>query len=91
MITQKMHSPKTIHLIYFAILKDLSKKNEETLSTMANTAIELYLEIKQKYNLEYTPDILKVAINDQFKPWDTFLADQDTVVFIMPVSGGAHV
>jgi molybdopterin converting factor small subunit len=31
---------------------------------------------------------LKVAVNDEFRDWDTPLAAGDRVVFIPPVAGG---
>ena len=77
-----------IKVIYFAILKDLSKKEEEFFSIEENNTPEsLYELLKEKYSF---PDHinLKVAINDSFAEWKTILNDQDIVVFIPPVTGG---
>ncbi|MCH7516067.1 MAG: MoaD/ThiS family protein, partial [Bacteroidetes bacterium] len=33
-------------------------------------------------------EIIKVAVNDKFVPWNTVLKPNDTIVFIPPVAGG---
>ena len=79
---------KTIHIYYFAILKDESKSTEESIETTANTPSELYDELVQKHHFSLSKNTLKVAINDDFKDWSTPLKNKDVVIFIPPVSGG---
>jgi molybdopterin converting factor subunit 1 len=77
-----------IKIQYFAILREQTQKSEETYSFAGNNVLELYEEIKSRYLLEFSSASLGVAVNDSFTGWDTKLKDQDSVVFIPPVSGG---
>ena len=79
---------KTIHLHYYAVLKEARGAVKETVQTPARTALDLYEELKGKHGFKLSADIVKVAINDEFKSWDTPLQSGDTVVFIPPVAGG---
>ena len=78
----------SIKVIYFAVLRDLSKKKEELLSVDPGTTPQsLYDILQEKYSF---PDqnTFKVAINDNFTEWNEPLSQHDTVVFIPPVTGG---
>ena len=77
-----------IKVIYFAVLRDLTKKKEELLSVDPGTTPQsLYDILQEKYSF---PDqnTFKVAINDNFTEWNKPLSQHDTVVFIPPVTGG---
>ena len=77
-----------IKVIYFAVLRDLAKKKEEQLSVDSTaTPKSLYDMLQEKYSF---PDknTFKVAINDNFTEWNEPLNQQDTIVFIPPVTGG---
>ncbi|MBT6074916.1 MAG: molybdopterin converting factor subunit 1 [Gammaproteobacteria bacterium] len=77
-----------IKVIYFAVLRDLTKKKEELLSVDPGTTPQsLYDILQEKYSF---PDqnTFKVAINDNFTEWNEPLSQHDTVVFIPPVTGG---
>ncbi|MDG2434010.1 MAG: molybdopterin converting factor subunit 1 [Gammaproteobacteria bacterium] len=77
-----------IKVIYFAVLRDLTKKKEELLSVDPGTTPQsLYDILQEKYSF---PDqnTFKVAINDNFTEWNEPLNQHDTVVFIPPVTGG---
>jgi molybdopterin converting factor subunit 1 len=78
---------KTIHIEYFAILRENAGTQSESLETAAGTPGELYQELLSRYSF---PDAgtLKVAINDEFASWDMPLNDGDRLVFIPPVAGG---
>lgn len=80
--------PKTIHIHYYAVLREQRGVKEEAVETSANTAIQLYSELQKKYNLRLPTNILKVAINEEFSGWNTEIRTGDTVVFIPPVAGG---
>ena len=58
------------------------------MSTLAQTAQQLYVELREKYNFSLPLDFIKVAINEEFRSWDTELKPNDRVVFIPPVAGG---
>ena len=79
---------KTIHIQYYAALREQRKCTEETVQTSAITPSDLYKELKAKYNFTLSENILRVAINDEFKDWTTPLQSGDRIVFIPPVAGG---
>lgn len=79
---------KKIKILYFAMLREKRGQKEETLTTEAETARDLYEELLAGYRLRLPPQAVKVVINDAFKPWDTALRDNDCVAFIPPVAGG---
>jgi molybdopterin converting factor subunit 1 len=77
-----------INIQYFALLKEQRGLNQETLATNAKTAKELYQELQAKYKFKISTDLLKVAVNNEYKDWNTQLHSDDTIVFIPPVAGG---
>jgi molybdopterin converting factor subunit 1 len=77
-----------LNVQYFAILKQKSEKSAESLETSAKTGIELYRELQGRYQFGLKENQLKLAINDEFVPFETPLKEGDTVVFIPPVAGG---
>ena len=79
---------KTVHLQYFAILKEKRGEARETLQTEANTAAELYQDLKSRYHFPLSVDRLRVAINEEFSDMDTTLQENDEIVYIPPVAGG---
>ncbi|MBI4931132.1 MAG: MoaD/ThiS family protein [Bacteroidetes bacterium] len=50
--------------------------------------IERISKLKNKYHFRLSTGLLKVAVNDEFKAWDTPLNSGDRIVFIPPVAGG---
>ena len=78
---------KNITIEYFAVLREHSGRDSETISTAVNTAGDLFDELQKRYSF---PELssMKVALNDEFADWDALLQDGDTVVFIPPVAGG---
>lgn len=85
----KLKNPKkTIHIQYYALLREERKKNVEKVLTQAKTAEELYQELRAKHHFKLNTDRLKVAVNDTFANWNTKLKNNDVVIFIPPVAGG---
>lgn len=80
--------PKTIYIQYFAILREQRGVSEETFTTNLKTAQELYAQIDSLYNFSLSPDVVRVAINNEFCPWETPIKSGDKIVFIPPVAGG---
>ncbi len=78
----------TIRIQYFAILREQRGLAEETLTTHAPTAAALYEELRARHAFTLPADRLRVAINSDFAPWATALADGQTLAFIPPVAGG---
>jgi molybdopterin converting factor subunit 1 len=79
---------KRVSIQYYAVLKEQRGKSEETLTTTAETARDLYEHLRGSHGLSLSADRLRVAINNEFADWDQRLADSDKVVFIPPVAGG---
>lgn len=79
---------KTIHVQYYAILREQRGLKAEDVETSAHTAIQFYSELQKKYNLRLPPNIVKVAINEEFSGWNSEIRSGDSVVFIPPVAGG---
>jgi molybdopterin synthase sulfur carrier subunit len=78
----------TVHVQYFAVLREQAGRGSETLATRSATAAGLYDELRARHGLALPRSMLKVAVNEEFAAWDRALADGDRVVFIPPVAGG---
>lgn len=77
----------TVSIEYFAILREYAGRDRESVSTDARTAGELYEELSTRYSFPAVGAV-RVAVNDEFRDWQTPLSDGDFVVFIPPVAGG---
>lgn len=78
----------TITVQYFALLREQARRSEEQVATASATPGALYAELKVRHGFSLPERALKVAVNDEFAPWDHPLRDGDRVVFIPPVAGG---
>jgi molybdopterin converting factor subunit 1 len=78
----------TVHIQYFAILREQRGVAGETLSTPAGTAAALYDELRTRHGFSLPRDRVRAAVDESFVAWDTPLRDGQTVVFIPPVAGG---
>lgn len=83
-------TPDRLHIKvqYFALLREQAGRSEESLATRARTPRDLYDELRVRYPFTLPPELLRVAVNEQFGDWAQPLADGDAVVFIPPVAGG---
>lgn len=79
---------KTVHIHYYAVMREKAGVSEETLKTSAATLQDLYVECQARHHFPLSKDLLRVARNDAFVAWTTALATDDVIVFIPPVSGG---
>ncbi len=79
---------KSIHVSYFAILREQRGLGNEQVSTYAATAGELYEELRKRHGFTLPPNRLRVAINDDFEAWASEVRDGDTLSFLPPVAGG---
>jgi molybdopterin converting factor subunit 1 len=77
-----------ISIMYFASLRDASKKSQESIQTSAHTIEDLFQELNTKYNFSLKQDQLRVAQNEEYVPFTSTLKSGDTIVFIPPVAGG---
>jgi molybdenum cofactor guanylyltransferase len=78
----------TLKVQYYALFREQAGRSEETLDTFATTPEELYRELQARYPFQLAQSQLKVAVNTDFRDWNSRLANGDTVVFIPPVAGG---
>ena len=84
-----LRSPqKRVNVRYFAMLREQAGRTSEDLHTRAATPVELYEELRRRYGLTLAPEMLRVAINDEFGDWQIPLTDGDRVAFLPPVAGG---
>jgi molybdopterin converting factor subunit 1 len=79
---------KTIKIEYFAILREQRGLSSETISTAAETAADLYAELRARHPFTLPFERLRVAINGEFAASSAAVRDGDTLVFIPPVAGG---
>ena len=79
---------KTIHIAYYALLREERGLDCETITTNVVTALDLYNDLRTRHHFSLSEDTIQVSINDTFHPWQTELKDEDHIVFIPPVSGG---
>ena len=78
----------TIHIQYFAILREQRGATEETLTTAAATPRALYEELRSRYRFTLPAERIRAAVNDEFVAADATLRDGDRIVFVPPVAGG---
>jgi molybdopterin converting factor small subunit len=79
---------KNIHLQYFAILRERRGQNKESRETTADTAGDLYEELKTEFKFPLGREQTRVAINGEFSEMDSLLNNGDEVIYIPPVAGG---
>jgi molybdopterin converting factor subunit 1 len=78
----------TIHVAYFAILREQRGLTEEQLATTATTPTDLYEELRARHGFTLPADRVRAAVNDEFVAPAATLRDGDRLVFIPPVAGG---
>ena len=83
-----MSQTLSLHLEYFAVLREKRGLGKEDISSSAKTPGELYAELSAKYHFSLPEKEVRVAVNDEFADWNKPLQNGDRVVFIPPVSGG---
>ncbi|MBI5091892.1 MAG: MoaD/ThiS family protein [Candidatus Hydrogenedentes bacterium] len=79
---------RTVHVHYYALLREQSGISDETVHTEAETVLDLFVELNERYHFAARPERLKVALNAEFRNWDDKISHGDTIVFLPPVAGG---
>lgn len=79
---------KTVHLSYFALLREQRGLGHETIETPAADAAALYRDLQARHGFTLPVDRLRVAVNGAFVPWPGPFEHGDELVFIPPVAGG---
>ena len=78
----------TLHVQYFALLREQRGLPQETLATAATSPAALYDELRTRHAFTLPADRIRAAVNDEFVPATAPLREGDRVVFIPPVAGG---
>lgn len=79
---------KKITVRYFASFREHAGLDEETVSLAANTARDVFDQLKARHGSAEPPGHCKVAINDEMTDWNAKVSDGDTVLLFPPVAGG---
>jgi molybdopterin converting factor subunit 1 len=79
---------RTVHVQYFAVLREQAGRSSESVQTAATDPAGLYEELRRVRGLSVPRSMLRVAVNEEFSDWLRPLEDGDRVVFIPPVAGG---
>ena len=79
---------KTVHILYFASLREKRGLSEESFQTAAATPLALYQELRAIHGFTLKSDVLKVAVNDEFQTWRVTLKSGDRIAFLPPMAGG---
>ncbi len=79
---------KTLHVHYFAAFREHAGISDESLTTHADTAGELFAALAHRHGSSEPLGHCKVAINDEMSSWDDKLSDGDKVLLFPPVAGG---
>jgi molybdopterin converting factor small subunit len=79
---------KTITVRYFAMFREQAGVDEESLTTDAATAADVFEATKSRHGSAEPAGHCKVAINDVMADWDSGIEDGDTVLLFPPVAGG---
>jgi molybdopterin synthase sulfur carrier subunit len=77
-----------LEINYFALLREKSGCEKENLNSSAYSYRDLYIELNQKYQFDIPPEMIQVAVNDEFEDMLSQIIPNSKVVFIPPVAGG---
>jgi molybdopterin converting factor subunit 1 len=73
---------------YFALFREQTGCESETVDWPGGTAAELFQMMAEKHSLLKTEAAALVAVNDELAGWETGLKEDDEVLFFPPVAGG---
>jgi molybdopterin converting factor subunit 1 len=79
---------KRIVVRYFAGFRESAGTGEEEIRVDANTAGDVFAQLKHRHGSSEPLGHCKVAINDEMADWDSPVNDGDTVLLFPPVAGG---
>ncbi len=79
---------KEIRVRWFAIYRELTGTESETVQTEAGTPAELFDQMASQHRALGGRTSALVAINEQMADWSIELSDGDEVLFFPPVAGG---
>ena len=73
---------------YFALFREQTGCESETIEWQGGTAAELFGVVAKKHSHLKAEAASLVAINDEMSSWETSLTDDDEILFFPPVAGG---
>jgi len=79
---------KTITVEYCGVLREDTGAATEELETKAVTAAGLWEELRMTRNLSLELEAVRIAINDEFRPWSHSLVHRDKLTLFPPFAGG---
>jgi molybdopterin synthase sulfur carrier subunit len=79
---------RTYQVCYFGLLAERRGLAEERVVSPATTPAELYRILDAEHRLGLVIRDFRVAVNDEFVPWDHPLNDGDRIALLPPMSGG---
>ena len=79
---------KKLTIRYFAGFRESAGIDEETVSLPADTARDVFHQLKSRHGSAEPLGHCKVAINDEMADWDSPVDDGDTILLFPPVAGG---
>lgn len=79
---------KTLHIEYYALLREQAGVKQQTVQSETRTPAELYEQLAAEHGFSLAAGQLRAVVNEEFVNWDRQLDDGDRVVFIPPVAGG---
>ena len=79
---------KQITVRYFAMFRENAGMAEESISTAAVTAADVFLETQPRHGSGEPTGHCKVAINEVMANCESPVSDGDTVLLFPPVAGG---
>ena len=78
----------TYHTHYFGLLGERRGLADETITSAAATARELYESLAAEHSFGMPCGDLRAAVNDEMVLWDHPLTNGDQIAFLPPMSGG---
>ena len=73
---------------YFGLLVERRGLSEEKVESAAETPAALYAELDAAHQLGLAIENFRVAVNDEFVPWNHPLGSGDRIALLPPMSGG---
>jgi molybdopterin converting factor subunit 1 len=79
-----------VKVLFFGRVRELTAIKEESMEIPSGTTLEdLFARYADRFpKLAAFRASLVASRNQEFAPWDTCLAEDDTISFLPPVSGG---
>jgi molybdopterin synthase sulfur carrier subunit len=78
----------SVHVLYFASLRDAAGVDRETAAGDVEDLRALYVDLQRRHGFALPVERVRVAVDGAFARWEDPVRDGSEVAFIPPVSGG---